>query len=98
MVVVIRFLFILDSNAPDYDSNRSFYIDQLSKGLIVNIYKNGGWGSYKRIAFEELKDGIKVTEDQVLDSFSTDRYINLKKKIFCQNYVNYSECISVRTI
>lgn len=52
----VRFVFILDSNAPDFESDQSFYTDQLSKDLIVNIYKNGGWGSYKRTGLIDLKD------------------------------------------
>jgi len=55
----------LDSNAPDFNSNQTFYADQLSKDLIVNIYKNGGWGSYKRTVLQNLTDDTKVNKNLV---------------------------------
>ncbi|KAF0755952.1 fatty acid synthase-like isoform X1 [Aphis craccivora] len=61
----LRFLFILDSNAPDFNSNQTFYANQLSKDLIVNIYKNGGWGSYKRTVLQNLTDDTKVNKNLV---------------------------------
>jgi len=72
MDMFLRFLFILDSNAPDFESNQSFYTDQLSKDLIVNIYKNCGWGSYKRILLRDLKDDIKVNKSLVFKNFTTN--------------------------
>jgi len=72
MDIFLRFLFILDLNAPDFESNPSFYTDQLSKDLIVNIYKNGGWGSYKRIHLRDLKDDIKVKKNLVFKKFTTN--------------------------
>jgi len=65
-------VFILDSNAPDFDSHQSFYTDQLSKDLTVNIYKNGGWGSYKKIVLQDLKGDVKVNKHSVLKHFSMD--------------------------
>jgi len=62
----------LDSNAPDFNSNQTFYTNQLSKDLIVNIYKNGGWGSYKRIILQDLKDDIKINKNVVLKNFTTN--------------------------
>jgi len=65
-------LFVLDSNAPDFSSNQAFYTNQLSKDLIVNIYKNGGWGSYKRIVLQDLKDDIKINKNLVFKNFTTN--------------------------
>lgn len=60
-----RFLFILDINAPEFESNKSFYATQLSKNLLVNIYNNGDWGYYKKIVIQDLKDNMKVNENLV---------------------------------
>jgi len=63
-------VFILDSNAPDFDSHQSFYTNQLSIDLIVNIYKNGGWGSYKKIALQNLKGDVKDNKNVVFKNLS----------------------------
>lgn len=65
-------MFILDSNAPDFDSHQSFYKHQLSKDLIVNIFKNGGWGYYKRIVLQDLKNDIKVNKSLEFKNFITN--------------------------
>jgi len=70
-IFAVRFLFILDSNAPEFENNKSFYTRQLSKDLTVNIYKNGGWGYYKRIAVENSKNHTKITESLVFKNFSS---------------------------
>ncbi|CAH1725990.1 unnamed protein product [Aphis gossypii] len=82
----LRFLFILDSNAPDFNSNQSFYTNQLSKDLIVNIYKNGGWGSYKRIVLQDLKDDIKINKNVVFKNFTTNTQNKLTVKYLGLNF------------
>lgn len=69
---MVRFIFILDENAPEFESNVPFYTNQLFKGLIINIYKNGGWGSYKNVVLQDLKDDIEITENMTLKNFSTN--------------------------
>lgn len=32
--------------APPFSMHDSFYASQISKDLLVNIYKNGSWGTY----------------------------------------------------
>jgi len=63
----------LDSNAPDFDSNQTFYTNQLSKDLIVNIYKNGGWGSYKKIVLQDLKNDIKVNKNLMFKNLTKNK-------------------------
>jgi len=55
----------LDSNAPDFDSAKSFYKNQLAKGLMINIYKNGGWGYYKRTSVQDLKENTEIIENSI---------------------------------
>ncbi|XP_050438788.1 fatty acid synthase-like isoform X2 [Adelges cooleyi] len=51
----LRFVFILDSGAPELHTNITFYVEQLCKDLIINTYKNGGWGSYKNVFIKNIK-------------------------------------------
>lgn len=39
-----RWMFILDEKAPKFNPTNPFYSNQLKKGLVSNIYKNGSWG------------------------------------------------------
>lgn len=70
---MVRFLFILDSDAPELEADKSFYTRQLSKNLIVNVYKNGQWGWYKRIFLRDLNDDIEVIEYPMFKDFATNR-------------------------
>ncbi|XP_050438841.1 fatty acid synthase-like [Adelges cooleyi] len=51
----LRFVFIWDSGAPELHTNKTFYEEQLCKDFIINIYKNGGWGSYKTSFIEIIR-------------------------------------------
>ncbi|XP_029343545.1 fatty acid synthase [Acyrthosiphon pisum] len=82
----LRFLFILDSNAPDFDKNKSFYATQLSKDLLVNIYKNGDWGYYKRIVLQDIKDDIKVNENKLYKHFTKNSKNKLTIKYLGLNF------------
>ncbi|XP_060835401.1 fatty acid synthase-like [Rhopalosiphum padi] len=82
----LRFLFILDSNAPDFDSNQTFYTNQLSKDLIVNIYKNGGWGSYKKIVLQDLKNDIKVNKNLMFKNLTKNNKSKLTVKYLGLNF------------
>lgn len=74
ILTIARFLYILDSNAPDLETNKSFYTKHLSKGFIVNIYKNGGWGFYKKIVLQDLNNDIKsIKIPALLKNISTNR-------------------------
>ncbi|XP_072160808.1 fatty acid synthase [Bemisia tabaci] len=41
-----RFLFLLDDHTIPFSLNESFYLEQLEKGVVVNVLKNGKWGGY----------------------------------------------------
>lgn len=62
----------MDDNAPDFESHNPIYSNQLSIDSIVNIYKNGGWGSYKKKVFEDLKGNIEVTRNVAWKNLSFD--------------------------
>lgn len=42
---------MLDSSAPTFSTNNPFYSKQIAKHLLVNVYRNGEWVTYKEIEF-----------------------------------------------
>jgi fatty acid synthase, animal type len=50
---MIKCFIIEDDLAPMFDPKNSFYADQLDMGLSINIYKNGKWGSFKHLDFNQ---------------------------------------------
>lgn len=71
----IKCVFVQDTNAPTFNPNDEFYKNVLDKGLAVNVYKNGKWGTYRHLKLEvpyckamaHCFTGIKVRGD--LSSF-----------------------------
>lgn len=45
----LRCVLINDSSAPPFNKNLDFYKSQLNLDLVVNIYENGNWGSYRHV-------------------------------------------------
>ncbi|KAK4878117.1 hypothetical protein RN001_010623 [Aquatica leii] len=46
-------VFIMDEKAPQFDADNQFYSNQLRKGLSINVYKNGRWGTYRHLLMEQ---------------------------------------------
>uniref|UniRef100_A0A336MX78 CSON007834 protein n=2 Tax=Culicoides sonorensis TaxID=179676 RepID=A0A336MX78_CULSO len=49
-------IFIDDNNAPKFDPENPFYKKQLEKGLGINVYRHGAWGSYRHLALNEVSE------------------------------------------
>lgn len=49
-------LHIQDSDAKKFSFHEKFYCDQLRKDLLINIYKNGTFGSYRHLLLEPLSN------------------------------------------
>lgn len=47
----LQCVFIDDAKAPKFDMENELYKNQLDLGLLVNVYKNGKWGSYRHLNF-----------------------------------------------
>jgi hypothetical protein len=47
--VCYRCVFILDSSAPAFDLDVPLYRQQLNTDLVMNVYNNGHWGSYRHL-------------------------------------------------
>lgn len=52
----VRYVFIQDSNAPKFDLSSQFYAQQLEKGLMANVLKEGQWGSYRHLQLDQRSD------------------------------------------
>ncbi|XP_060866838.1 fatty acid synthase-like [Metopolophium dirhodum] len=48
----VRCVFILDKCAPSFSLDEPLYKKQLNKDLILNVYKNKVWGSYRHLLLE----------------------------------------------
>lgn len=47
-----RCVFILDTSAPAFDVDVPLYRHQLEKDLVMNVYSNGQWGSYRHLPLD----------------------------------------------
>jgi hypothetical protein len=48
-----RCFFILDTMAPLFDLTLPMYHQQLKKDLVMNIYRDGKWGSYRHLPLDD---------------------------------------------
>lgn len=64
-------------------------MDQLSTGFLVNIYKNGGWGTYKRIVIQGVINN-NIVKNPELKIISTNRFVIYKhvgySLLYCCSY------------
>ena len=51
-ISVAGVFFIVDTSAPVFDLNLPLYRQQLNKDLIMNIYIDGKWGSYRHLPLD----------------------------------------------
>ncbi|KAJ3653406.1 hypothetical protein Zmor_012660 [Zophobas morio] len=51
---LVKCFFMMD-DAPEFDPHHSFYGEQISKNLAVNIYKDKSWGTYRYLLLEEIQ-------------------------------------------
>lgn len=63
-----RYVFIQDNNVPAFNLNKEFYRDQLNKGLMANVLKDGLWGSYRHLLLDEQ---IVQTEHAYINALVT---------------------------
>jgi fatty acid synthase len=54
-----RCIFILDTSAPAFGLDVPLYRQQLNKDLVMNVYSNGQWGSYRHLPLDSC-DTIPV--------------------------------------
>ncbi|XP_055691897.1 fatty acid synthase-like [Lutzomyia longipalpis] len=47
-----RLFFIQDTNAPIFSTSNPFYMKQIAKNLIINILKDGSWGTFRHLKLD----------------------------------------------
>nr|CAD7589404.1 unnamed protein product [Timema genevievae] len=52
----VRCVFLQDSKTPKFSISDSLYATQLKKDLVMNVYRNGVWGSYRHIRLDDHHD------------------------------------------
>ncbi|XP_031636808.1 fatty acid synthase-like [Contarinia nasturtii] len=45
----VRLIFVPDANDGQFSFASKMYADQMSKDLVINVYKNGCWGTYRHL-------------------------------------------------
>ncbi|XP_055540269.1 fatty acid synthase-like [Wyeomyia smithii] len=66
----IRCVFIDDPQAPPFALTHPFYKDQLSLDLIINVYRNGSWGSYRHALIDNSRVTVPVGNHCYADCFT----------------------------
>lgn len=59
-MLLLRFVFVLDTSGPDFNIDHSFYAEQLRKQLFVNIYKDSKWGTIVRNPVDNSSLNVSV--------------------------------------
>ncbi|KAJ8958013.1 hypothetical protein NQ318_002015, partial [Aromia moschata] len=59
----VRCLFLMDQTKR-YDPDDKIYIDQLKKDMVVNVYKDGEWGTYRHLLLDHNAE-VKVEQAYV---------------------------------
>lgn len=71
-----RCIFVQDKTTSSIDLNLEFYQKQLSKGMVVNVFKNGHWGTYRHLLLN--KELVSEKQHAYVQSFSKGELFNLK--------------------
>lgn len=56
----IRLFFIQDNNVEKFDLTSEFYQNQLKKDLVMNVMKDGQWGSYRHVRLNQNSDSATL--------------------------------------
>ncbi|XP_022181594.1 fatty acid synthase-like [Myzus persicae] len=60
---VLRCLFIEDPKAPKFSLTSDFYLKQLKKDLLINVYRDGVWGSNRHFLLGDDSDNMVVPKE-----------------------------------
>ncbi|XP_050542024.1 fatty acid synthase-like isoform X2 [Daktulosphaira vitifoliae] len=84
----LRFIFMLDSDVSEIYDTKDFYEDQISKDLLINIYKNGGWGLFKNVLHENITLENNFTQEKLPIQISLTKVDGLSIKYLGINHCN----------
>ncbi|XP_070508492.1 fatty acid synthase-like [Chironomus tepperi] len=92
----VKCVFIDDPTAPKFDFENEFYRKQLEKGMAMNVYRNGQWGSYYHL---DLKPQLlpKITPETriIADIQTRGDFSSIKWSEGPHKYTNEDELITV---
>lgn len=60
---MFRCLFIEDPKAPKFSLTSDFYQKQLKKDLLINVYRDGVWGSNRHFQLADDSDNMVVPKE-----------------------------------
>lgn len=95
----LRCVFVEDSSAPDFDTNLPFYKLSLQQGLVMNVFKNNQWGSYRH---------LQLTTDNAIMPRNEHYYANnlikgdisslywFEGRIKEKNFLNNPNCVRIQ--
>lgn len=52
----IRLYFLQDKKCEKFSTTTEFFRKQIKKDLVMNVYKDGNWGSYRHVILEQVED------------------------------------------
>ncbi|ALC38282.1 v-2-k05816, partial [Drosophila busckii] len=61
----VRLYLLLDEGVPPFSLTEPFYADQLQQDLMLNIYRNGNWGSYRHLPIDTHQPLLTVEQAYV---------------------------------
>ncbi|EDX03567.1 GD23205 [Drosophila simulans] len=61
----LRLYLILDEGVPQFSLDDPFYAAQLAKDMVINVYRNGSWGSYRHLKMESRAPMLPVEQAYV---------------------------------
>jgi len=59
----LRCLLIEDPKAPTFSLSSEFYQKQLKKDLVINVYRNGVWGSNRHFLLDDQSSNVAVPKE-----------------------------------
>jgi fatty acid synthase len=54
---------IEDPKAPTFSLSSEFYQKQLKKDLVINVYRNGVWGSNRHFLLDDQSSNVAVPKE-----------------------------------
>ncbi|XP_055303122.1 fatty acid synthase-like [Sitodiplosis mosellana] len=65
-----RLVFIQDVDVKQFSFTSQMYAEQLTKDLIINVYKNGSWGTFRHLKLNIQGDQILPVEHAYVDTLT----------------------------
>nr|XP_012228972.1 PREDICTED: fatty acid synthase-like [Linepithema humile] len=81
----VKTRYVFDQCNFHYDISDMFYEEQLDKGLIINVYKNESWGSYRHLRLDTVRI-MTVAEHAYVGTVVKD---NLRKLEWIESPLKY---------